>query len=139
MGKFKQNLQEIRRKTLNNLRRIAFEGMAFSVFLIVVSLVLFSNVVRVIATGKNNYETYLKERDALAEIRKKNEELKNEYEYVNSDEFKKLILRDAFSIASQEERLFRTKDQVRYFDEEVELLKLEDKKDFIDWWLQLIR
>ena len=113
---------------------MAVDSLLITVALIVVGILLFSNVVRVITTGKANYDTFLSEESALAEIREKNNRLAEEYEYVNSDDFKKLILRDTLGVADQSENLYKTKEEVQYFDEEVEYFDLRDVTDYSSWW-----
>lgn len=132
--KFKSNLSEVKKRSASNFRNMAVDSLLITVALIVVGILLFSNVVRVITTGKANYDTFLSEESALAEIREKNNRLAEEYEYVNSDEFKKLILRDTLGVADQSENLYKTKEEVQYFDEEVEYFDLRDVTDYSLWW-----
>jgi hypothetical protein len=137
--KFKSNISEVRKRSSANFRNMAVDSLVITIALIVVGTLLFSNVIRVISTGKSNYDTFLSEEAALAEIRNKNNQLSEEYDYVNSDEFKKLILRDTLGVADQSERLYKTKNEVQYFDEEVEYFDLRDISDYSQWWSQIFR
>lgn len=137
--KFKTNITEVKRRSLANVRNLAIESLFITVTLIVVALLLFSNVIRVITTGKGNYDTFVEERNSLAEIKGKYDALNDEYLYVSSDEFKKLILRDTLAVAEEAERLYKTKESIEYYDEEVELFDLRDIDNYAAWWETLIK
>lgn len=134
----KNKIKKIYTKVVSNLKQIAIQNIAISVMLVMFSFVLISNVLRVVATGFGNYETFEEERNGLNKIKSINDDLKNEYSYVSSDEFKKIILKDSLAIAEENERLYRTKVEVKYFDKEIELLNIKEKEGFGDWWSLLI-
>lgn len=138
MNKIKTNVQNIRKKASANIKQVAFESVFIALTLVIISILLFSNTIRVIMTGKSNYETFLKEKEALGVIEEKNATLSDDYEYVNSDEYKKILLRDSLGLADSNERLFRTREKSQYYDEEVVLLKLREKNSYEDWWMMLI-
>lgn len=138
MNKIKANISDIKTKATSNLRQIALESLFIAITLVIISILLFSNIVRVITTGKSNYDTFLKEQESLKVIQAINDDLIDDYEYVNSDEYKKILLRDSLGLADQSERLFRTKEASEYYDEEIELFKLRDKTNYDDWWLKLL-
>jgi len=96
------------------------------------------NILRVITNGKNNYETYLSEKASLEEIIAKNEDLTKENNFVSSDEYRKLILRETSNYASDNERLFQTKEKPAFLDETKQYLDLGQKKDYSNWWLKLV-
>lgn len=118
---------------------IVVEGFLFTSFLIMVALVLGANIFRVVLNGKSNYETYQNEKESLSEIEAKNVELLRENEFVNSDEYKRLILRESSNLASDNETLFDIKAKPIYYQEEKEYLDIKLKRDFTDWWIKLIR
>ncbi len=106
--------------------------------LIILSIVLFINTLRVVVNGKNNYDTYLLEQKGLDKIVGRNEELKEEKEYVTSEEYKLILLRDAARLATGAETLYQIKSSPIYLDEEVRLLDITEKQNFFDWWLKLV-
>lgn len=118
---------------------VVVEGVPLSVFLLLISFVMGINILRVITNGKNNYDTYLSEKSSLEEITSKNDELNKENTFVSSDEYRRLILRETSSYASDNERLFQTKEKPVYFDEIKEYFDLTQKKEYGDWWLDLVR
>ncbi len=106
--------------------------------LIILSIVLFINTLRVVVNGKNNYDTYLEEKKGLDKIAGRNEELREEKEYVTSEEYKLILLRDAARLATGAETLYQIKSSPIYLDEEITLLDISTKQNFFDWWLKLI-
>lgn len=133
-GIFKKLFQ----KAKNNLNEIKFDGLALSIVLAFVVLVVAGNIIRVFTNGQSNYSTFLEEKAELTRLQSRNEALTEEYNYVNSDEYKALLLRDAQNLAKPEETLFNTKEKPSFFVETPEYLDLENKTDFTDWWLKLI-
>ncbi len=104
-----------------------------------ISLILIANVIRVVSNGRGNYETYLYEKQVLGELKDKNETLNTELDYVNSDEYRKLFLRDNQALAAPNEELYNTKPKPVYFDERKEYIDLRDKKEYSDWWALLLK
>jgi len=133
-GLFKKIFQ----KAKNNLNEIRFDGVALSVVLAFIVLVVAGNIIRVFTNGQTNYSTFLDEKTELTKLQDRNANLTEEYNYVNSDEYKGLLLRDAQNLAKPEETLFNTKDRPSFFVETPEYLDLKNKVDFSDWWLKLI-
>lgn len=131
-------VKRIFQRARNNLNEVKFDGLALSVVLAFLVLVITGNIIRVFTNGQSNYSTYLEEKQELARLQEKNANLTEEYEYVNSDEYKALLLRDAQNLAKPEETLYNTKERASFFVETPEYLDLEDKNDYMDWWLKLI-
>jgi cell division protein FtsX len=84
--KLKLNTSNVKKRIANKLSNIAIESVILSIFLVMGSFLFISNIVRVITTSKSNYSTFLEERESLAQIKSVNSNLKDEYEYVSSDE-----------------------------------------------------
>ena len=121
------------------LQLITIEGGMVALVLSLVSLILIANIIRVVSNGRGNYETYLYEKKVLGELQQKNNELNSELGYVNSDEYRKLFLRDNQSLAAPNEELYNTKPKPVYFDERKEYIDLRDKNDYSDWWGLLLK
>ena len=117
---------------------LTVEGFLLTVFLSIITLVLSANILRVVLNGKSNYETYQNEKESLAEIEAKNRELLRESEFVSSDEYKRLVLRESSNLATDAEQLFDVKDKPVYYQEEKEYLDISAKKDFLSWWMKLV-
>lgn len=133
-GLFKRALQKAR----SNLSEVKLDGLALSVILGFLVLVIAGNIIRIFTNGQSNYATYLEEGTDLEKLLEKNESLNGEYQYVTSDEYKALLLRDAQNLARPEENLYNTKDKASFFFEQPEYLDLRDKQTFFDWWSKLI-
>lgn len=133
-GLFKRLFQ----KAKNNLNEVKFDGIALSVVLSFLVLVLAGNIIRVFTNGQSNYSTFLEEKTELTKLQEKNEKLSEEYSYVNSEEYKALLLRDAQNLGRPDETLYNTKDKPSFFVESPEYLDLKSKSDYSDWWLKLI-
>jgi hypothetical protein len=123
------------RSTIKQEKSGSFVGTAL---LVMFSLVLIINTLRVVVNGRNNYDTYLEEQKSLEKIQERNQELKEEKEYVTSEEYKLILLRDAARLAQGSETLYQIKSSPVYLDEEVKLLDITTKTNFFDWWLKLI-
>ncbi|MEO6729378.1 MAG: hypothetical protein ABIM99_05650 [Candidatus Dojkabacteria bacterium] len=129
----------LKKQVITHKNSIIVEGIPLTTFLLAISFVMGVNILRVITNGKNNYETYLSEKASLEEITSKNDDLVKENDFVSSDEYRRLILRETSNYASDGERLFQTKEKPVYLDETKQYLDLALKKDYSDWWLSLIR
>jgi cell division protein FtsB len=125
-------------KAKNNLNDVKFEGIFISVALAFLVLVIGGNIIRVFTNGQSNYATFLEEKNELTKLQNRNQTLTQEFDYVNSDEYKALLLRDAQNLAKSEETLFNTKEKPSFFVETPEYLDLEGKTDYSDWWVKLI-
>lgn len=130
--------KKLSHKARNNFNEIKFDGLALSIVLAFIVLVVAGNIIRVFTNGQTNYSTFLEEKAELTRLQNRNVSLTSEYNYVNSDEYKALLLRDAQNLAKPEETLFNTKEKPSFFVETPEYLDLENKTDFTDWWLKLI-
>lgn len=106
--------------------------------LVMLSMVLIINTLRVVVNGRNNYSTYLEEQKSLEKIQDRNSDLQEEKQYVTSEEYKLILLRDAARLAQGGETLYQIKSSPVYLDEEVTLLDITEKDNFFDWWLKLI-
>jgi hypothetical protein len=123
----------------NYLKDVSVEAGAITVILIIGIIILSGNIFRVITNARANYSIFQTERDSLYELRDKNSELDNELKYVQSDEYKKLFLRDTESLGTSSEQLYNIKESPEYYEEIIEYLEIEDKKDFTDWWIGLFQ
>jgi len=134
----KRLFRYLKKQIVTHKNSIVVEGVPLSIFLLLISFVMGVNILRVITNGKNNYETYLSEKASLEEIIAKNEDLTKENNFVSSDEYRKLILRETSNYASDNERLFQTKEKPAFLDETKQYLDLGQKKDYSNWWLKLV-
>ncbi|MEP7103831.1 MAG: hypothetical protein ABI721_03935 [Candidatus Dojkabacteria bacterium] len=128
----------IKKQIVSYKNSIVIEGVPLTIFMLTLSFIMGVNIIRVITNGKSNYETFLSEKVSLDEITAKNDDLQKENTFVSSDEYRKLILRETSNYASDNERLFQTKEKPVYLDEQKELLDLGLKKDYTDWWVKLL-
>jgi cell division protein FtsB len=119
-------------------KSIVIEGIGLTLILSLFALLLFTNIFRVISNGKYNYETYLYEKEVLAQIQEKNMGLKEDIAYVQSDEYKKLLARDTLNMAEAGEIIFETKETPVYYEEEKEYLDVNSKDRFGGWWKNLL-
>lgn len=126
-------------KIFLKLKTISLDGFFFFFVLLIIILFLSVNVIRVLSSGKSNYETYLYEKNVLEELRQKNRELAQNKEYYSTDEYKKLFLRDTQTFGMENETLYTTRVLPVYYEEEKELLDLRAKTMFDDWWSVLAR
>lgn len=135
--KFKNPLSFLRLR--NKLQDFSVEGGLVTVILAVVAILISGSIIRVVNNARSNYEIFKDEQASLEELRSKNSELAEDLNYVQSDEYKKLFLRDTQGLSVGSEELFSTKEKVAYQEEAKEYLKLETKSDYVDWWLSLLR
>lgn len=135
----KKRVRGYRDNFLLNIKELSVFQIFWTIVLLVAIIFFISMIIRVITTSKQNYDTFSNEKISLLELQSKNKQLQDELEYVKSDEYKKLLLRDTLSIGENSENLYRTKDKIEYFDEKFEYLNLKDRVDFREWWFQLIK
>lgn len=117
---------------------LSMENVLVMILLSLTILVLTGNILRVIANAKNNYEIFSVEAQGLNELKDKNDDLKKELEYVSSDEYKMLLLRDSSNLAQSNEELYAIRNQSENYDIQTELYNLQDKASFSDWWQMLL-
>lgn len=121
-----------------HLRRIAFEGVGLTIFLVLIIFVLTSNIFRVIEKGRANYDIFKLEQESLAEIKERNQNLRSYSELVKTDEYLILLARDVLGLAKPNENLFKTKEERLFFEVEKKYLSLDTKEDYSDWWIGLL-
>lgn len=120
-------------------KNIVFEGVGMTIVLSFLTIILLSNVLRIVTKGKYNYDTYLYEKTTLEELQAKNDELKDEYRYVTSNEYRLVAIRDVLNYTSPSETLYDTKEFKKYYIEKPpEYLNVSEKEDYLDWWYKLI-
>lgn len=136
--RIKKKVNNLRNQLILRMRDVSAIRISITLLFVLAFVFMASIIANSISRGLNNYNTFVEERSQLALIQAENERLLNEFEYVNSDEFKKIILRDTLGYADQEERLFRTKTQTQYFDKEIKLLSLEEISDYDQWWKLIV-
>lgn len=105
-----------------------------------ISLVVLSiNIINVINRGRFNYDTYIYERQTLEELQEVLDERIDTYDYVISDEYKQLLLREGYAYARPNQTLYRTQDEPSIFiEEDVELLVPDLEESYSQWWLKLL-
>lgn len=134
----KQSAQKIKdvafRSNTNYFKKISSEGLIFALILSCTFIFLTASIVRVINNARNNYEIFNLEKNSLEELQDKNDNLQNELEYVTSDEYKRLFLRDTEGLSAEDEELFSRRQEASIIDTEQELLPLKEKIDYSDWW-----
>jgi len=123
----------------SNFYRIAFEGIGMTVILLLVSVILFSNILRVFQKGQNNFSIYKLEKQSLEELKEKNAELKEEQQISSSEEYLLLKARDILGLGKESESLYKIKPNVEFYETKKELLELSEKENYSDWWESLIR
>lgn len=126
------------RSNTNYLKKISSEGLFFAVLLSCTFIFLTGSIVRVINNARNNYEIFNLEKNSLNDLQSKNEDLKEELDYVNSDEYKRLFLRETEGLSSANEELFSRREEPTVIDADQELLPVEEKIDYSDWWAGLL-
>lgn len=135
--KFKNPLSFL--KLRNKMKDFSVEGGLVTVILAVVAILISGSIIRVVNNARSNYEIFRDEQSSLEDLRMKNNELEEDLSYVQSDEYKKLFLRDTQGLSVGSEELFSTKEKVTYQEEVKEYLKIDTKNDYVDWWLSLLR
>lgn len=126
------------RRASNYIKDVSIEAGVLTVILCLVFLFLLGSIFRVLSNAKNNYEIFNIEKDSLNELEAKNGDLKKELEYVSSDEYKRLFLRDTKGLSASNEELYTLREDPNYFEEEKTYLDLKEKKNFSDWWIGLL-
>jgi len=117
---------------------LTLENVLVMLLLTITLLVLMGNILRVIANARSNYEIFSIEAQGLRDLTKKNTDLQKELDYVSSDEYKMLLLRNSSNLALVNEELYTIRNPSEQFDEENELLIVKDKTNFSGWWELLI-
>lgn len=130
----KRLINKITIRVRGNLKDIKFEGMTLTIILSILLMFISSNILRVYTNGRQNYDTYLQEKEDLDRLRLKYQDLQKNYEYYTSDEFKLLLLRDAQSLAQSNEELFQTKERIDFYFEQPVYMDVKSKENFEDWW-----
>ncbi|BCX13792.1 MAG: hypothetical protein KatS3mg085_324 [Candidatus Dojkabacteria bacterium] len=121
-------------------KNIELDGIALTFILFLFSIILFLQIISVVNRAKYNYDVYVYEKNTLSELKSKLEETIDELDYVSSEEYQTLLLRDAYSFASDRQILFRENNvsSVATINEK-EYLKIDDTKEFYTvWWKDLI-
>ncbi len=113
---------------------LSAETLLITFLLSITLLILGGNILRVISNARINYEIFAIEAQGLKNLQLKNEQLQKELEYVSSDEYKMLLLRNSSNLAQSGEELYSLKAQAEYLDAEKNLLDVKTKQDFNDWW-----
>ena len=122
-----------------NKTLVVLEGLGLTIILVLISTILIYNNIKRINNGRYNYDVYQYERDTLEDLVKKNEELKSELEYVNSLEYKRLVLREVLGYAYEDETVYKRKeDPTFYTDIEKRYIEVSEKEDYEQWWLMLL-
>lgn len=116
------------------MNEVKFDGILLAVVLSFFILVLGGNIIRVFTNGQSNYATFLEEQEELYRLQDRNKSLSEEFEYVSSDEYKALLLRDTQNLARPEEKLFNTKEAPNFLVETPEFLDVSEKSDYTSWW-----
>lgn len=127
-------LNRVLQKARNNMNEVKFDGILLAVVLSFFILVLGGNIIRVFTNGQSNYATFLEEQEELYRLQDRNKSLSEEFEYVSSDEYKALLLRDTQNLARPEEKLFNTKEAPNFLVETPEFLDVSEKSDYTSWW-----
>ncbi len=122
----------------NYFKKMSIEGFVIAVILCCVLLFLLASILRVWNNARNNYDIFNSEISGLQDLQKTNQELKDELNYVSSDEYKELFLKNTDGLASQNEELFERRSTVNPAEEKKVYLSLSDKNDYSDWWSGLL-
>lgn len=138
MKNFKNIGKNVRaEKLLIYFKDLTVENILLTLLLLATVMILTGNILRVVANAKSNYEIFHIEAQSLDDLQKKQEDLKKELEYVSSDEYKMLLLRNSANMALSNEELYAIRNKAEYLDEEKELLDLSKKSDYKVWWEML--
>ena len=131
--------RQIKKRLQSHKNSVIIEGITLTVFLITISFVMVINIFRVVNNGRSNYETFLSEQKSLQEITQKNQELNKENDFVSSDEYGKLVLRESGNYALEGESLFQTNEKPFYYQEEKQYFDLDLLENYDTWWAKLIK
>ena len=126
------------RSNANYFKKVSSEGLIFALILSCTFIFLTASIVRVINNARNNYEIFNLEKNSLEELEEKNQNLQDELQYVSSDEYKRLFLRDTEGLSAENEELFSRREEASVINNEQELLPLKEKIDYSDWWAGLL-
>ncbi len=138
MRLFKKILSKLFRQFRVNISRVAPNGFALTVVLLLVSGILFANIFRVLDNGVKNYNVYRSEVQGLEEERARNQQLSREFQIVTSDEYLMLLARDVLNLVRPGETIFTTKPTQNFYEVKVNYLNPREKESFLDWWLLLM-
>lgn len=116
------------------MRNVKFDGAEITLILAFICILLFANTIRVVNKGRDNYEVFLYEANLLNEIQAEHEDLQLDYEFYRSEEAMRLLGRDVLGLAAQNETLYTTRSESVFFEEDIQLLDLQEKEEFGDWW-----
>lgn len=136
MKKIRKNL--LRRINVN-IKRVAFEGIGLTLFLMFALVGLISNTIRVIQNGQNNLSIYSEEANSLINLKDQNEELKRELEIVSLEEYQILMAREILGLAMPNEQLMRIDKDDDFYVLQPEYIDVYEKGDYTDWWFSLVR
>lgn len=137
--KFKVKKEIIATQIKSYSKDIVLEGVGMTIVLSLLTIILLSNVVKVISKAKYNYDTYLYEKGTLTELQEKNQDLLEERRYVGSNEYRIIAMRDVLNYTSSSETLYDTKEYKTYFVEKQPVyLNAKEKENYLDWWYKLI-
>lgn len=135
--RFQLQLVTIKIKQL--IENFQLRGIGITLLLVISATILGYNIFSVIERGRFNYETYVYERDTLGELRLELDESIDEYDYVTSEEYQELLLRDAFSYALPGQTLFREDEEVSFVQpEEKEYYRINEIESYSTWWRRLL-
>jgi hypothetical protein len=128
----------IYKRIQNYLKNLVIEGGTLAVILSLVAILLTTSIIRIIANGKANYEVYLLEKNKLTELQVANDKLREDKEYYNSEEYKKLFLRETQNLADGGESIYYTRERPIYLEEKKSFLDISKKTNYSDWWGRLV-
>jgi hypothetical protein len=136
----KKNIFFLKLRLKQLFEEFELDGVIMTALLFFFTFVLIFQIITVVNKAKYNYDIYVYEKNTLTDLQKRLEEGLDEFDYVRSEEYQTLLLRDAYSLAFDKQSLFRGNTTVDIVQaQEDELLKTEDLKPrYQKWWSDLI-
>jgi len=132
-------IKKIRKNISLHTKRIAFEGIGFTIILLLICVILISNIVRVVSGGIRNYNIFLEEQETLNVSIQKNEELTVLDQITSQDEYLVLLARDTLKLGLPNQELYEIVEGREFYQIEKELLNLQEKESYSDWWFDLLK
>jgi cell division protein FtsB len=125
------------RIALNKLE-VPMEAIISSIILGLVLVMLGVNVYGKVDQGRRDYEVYLSEVAALAELKSERDRLLEELAYTKSLEYKLLYVRDSFNLARPGERIYELPPEVKFFEVQEPPLRVYSELSIPKLWQILL-
>lgn len=126
-------------KVKQSLSTFKLQGLSLTIVFMASLTILSVNIFNAVNRGKFNYETYVYEKQTLIKLQQDLDIKIDTYDYVTSDEFKELLLREGYGYAESNQTLYKIKDEPSIaLNESKEYLKTNLDNEYTQWWLKLV-